>query len=203
MNEYDYIIDAFTRDGNNTNLEVDNLTVGCIESKNNNFSLDSNGNLTVNSITTSGGGIDFDRIYPIGAVYISVVNTNPGTLFGGTWEAINGRFLLAEDTNHVAGTTGGEATHSLLETEMPSHTHVVSNSGGHNHNQYFVEFRWPSNYSGTKLVGRPYSMGAQNTNERMNTTDGSHSHSVGSSGDGLPHNNMPPYLSVYMWKRTM
>ncbi len=60
MNEYDYIIDAFTQSGNDTNLEVDNLTVGGISSKNNNFSLDSNGNLTVNSITTSGGGIDFD-----------------------------------------------------------------------------------------------------------------------------------------------
>ena len=53
MNNYDYIIQAFTRDGNNTNLEVNNLDVGCITSLNNNFELDSNGNLTVNTITAN------------------------------------------------------------------------------------------------------------------------------------------------------
>ena len=56
IEDYDYIIDAFTKQGNNVNLEVDNLNVGCITSKNNTFDLDSAGNLTVNSITTQQGG---------------------------------------------------------------------------------------------------------------------------------------------------
>lgn len=52
MNEYEYIIDAFTREGNNTNLDVTHLTVGCVSSTNNKFNLDAEGNLTVKSITT-------------------------------------------------------------------------------------------------------------------------------------------------------
>ena len=50
MNNYDYITNAFTKDGDNTNLDVNNLNVSCITSKNNKFELDSSGNLTVQSI---------------------------------------------------------------------------------------------------------------------------------------------------------
>lgn len=204
MNEYDYIIDAFTQDGDNTNLEVDNLTVGCITSKNNNFSLDSSGNLTVHSITTqSGANVDFNSIYPVGSIYLTVANTSPAVLFGGTWEQIKDKFLLADGDTYHAGNTGGEASHTLTVNEMPAHSHSIGSSGGHNHNQHFMEFRWPtSNYYGTKLVGRPQSMGAQNSNERANTTDGSHTHTPGNTGGGGSHNNMPPYLVVYVWKRT-
>ena len=181
MNEYDYIIDAFTRDGNNTNLEVDNLTVGCIESKNNNFSLDSNGNLTVNSITTSGGGIDFDRIYPVGAIYLSVVNTNPGTLFGGTWEQIKDVFLLSAGDTYIGGSTGGEATHQLTTSEMPQHRHRI----GYRH--------------GARLStsGTYYTVGGSEE-------DGGGGYGYSNyTGSGDSHNNMPPYVTVYMWKRTL
>jgi len=201
MNEYDYIIDAFTRDGNNTNLEVDNLTVGCIESKNNNFSLDSNGNLTVNSITTSGGGIDFDRIYPVGSVYISVSNTNPGTLFGGTWEAISGKFLLAQDTNHAAGTTGGEENVTLTLNQMPQHNHAVT-GGDHSHTANFLEVRSRIYNQDSNDCARIYNA-SYDTQGRITTDNGSHSHTVSQVGANAPHNNMPPYLSVYMWKRTL
>lgn len=204
MNEYDYIVDAFTKDGDNTNLEVDNLNVGCVTSKNNKFSLDSEGNLIVKSITTeSGAGLDFNAIYPVGSIYMSVAATSPSVLFGGTWEQIKDCFLLACGDTYQNGNQGGEATHTLTEEEMPTHTHVIGSSGGHNHNQYFFEFRWPtSNYYGTKLVGRPVSTGAQNTNEKMNTTNGAHTHTPGNAGGDGAHNNMPPYLAVYVWKRT-
>ena len=208
IEDYDYIIDAFTKQGNNVNLEVDNLNVGCITSKNNTFDLDSAGNLTVNSITTQQGGFPtlsqiFDFIYPIGSIYVSVNSTNPGTLMGGTWEQIQDKFLLAAGSIYTAGSTGGEANHGLTANEMPSHTHTISSSGGHNHNQYFLEFRWPTaSYSGTKSVGRPQSAGTQNTNERATTTNGAHTHTPGNSGGGVAHNNMPPYLAVYVWKRT-
>lgn len=204
MNEYDYIIDAFTKDGDNTNLEVDNLNVGCVTSKDNKFSLDSEGNLIVKSITTeSGASLDFNAIYPIGSVYMSVASTSPSVLFGGTWEQIKDCFLLACGDTYSNGETGGEATHTLTVGEMPEHTHSIGSSGGHNHNQYFLEFRWPTaNYNGTKLVGRPQSIGAQNTNERMNTTNGAHTHTPSNTGGDGAHNNMPPYLAVYVWKRT-
>ena len=91
MNEYEYIIDSFTKEGDNTNLEVNNVEATCITSSNNNFELDSDGNLTVKSITVEEGILPtqamLDFIYPVGSIYMSVNNTNPTTLFGGTWEA--------------------------------------------------------------------------------------------------------------------
>ena len=57
--------------------------------------------------------------YPVGSIYMSANATNPGTLFGGTWSQIQGRFLLAADGSHAAGSTGGEATHTLTQAEMP------------------------------------------------------------------------------------
>lgn len=73
MNEKDYIVNAFTREGDNTNLEVNNLKVGCITSKDNNFELDSARNLTVKSLTAGdvklASQIVRDLIYPVGFIY--------------------------------------------------------------------------------------------------------------------------------------
>ena len=99
----------------------------------NTFSLDCEGNLTVNSITTNvqdetSPDIDFDQIYPVGSVYISVNSTNPSTLFGGTWEAFaSGKTLVGIDTQqsefNTVQKTGGEKKHTLTIEEMPSHSH--------------------------------------------------------------------------------
>lgn len=107
-----YFKDAFTKIGDELNLEVDNLNVKCITSKNNNFSIDSNGNIVANTLTVngsviSGGGLTsseiVDLIYPVGSMYFSVSSTSPATLFGGTWERINGYYLYAGN----GGNTGG------------------------------------------------------------------------------------------------
>ena len=197
----DYIIDAFTKDGNNLNLEVDNLTVGSISSKNGNFSLSSSGDLIVKSITTeSGMGIDFDKIYPVGTIYMSVAATNPSTYFGGTWEQIQDRFLLGCSSTHANGTTGGEEMHALTINEMPSHTHTVSWGGGHSHSANFLEVRSKINGQDSNNVGRPVGSYFDSTGI-ITTSDGSHTHSIGYTGSGAAHNNMPPYLAVYMWKR--
>ena len=65
-------------------------------------------------------------IYPVGAIYISVNSTSPGTLFGGSWERIQDRFLLSAGSSYSAGSTGGSATHTLTASEMPSHTHTFT-----------------------------------------------------------------------------
>ena len=74
-----------------------------------------------------GGGIN---AYPIGSIYMSVNATSPATLFGGTWEALDqGRVLIGAGTSHPAGEEGGEETHKLTSSEMPSHGHSLSVSG--------------------------------------------------------------------------
>lgn len=79
---------------------------------------------------------NFNRaeIFPIGYVYISTRNEDPSLMFAGTWTPIKDVFLLTAGDTYQGGQTGGEATHSLLETEMPPHTHTTSGSDGtHTH----------------------------------------------------------------------
>ena len=193
MNEYDYIIDAFTRDGNNTNLEVDNLTVGCISSANNNFSLDSSGNLIVNSITTqSGSNIDFDSIYPIGSIYLTVAgNTSPASLFGGTWERIKDCFLLAAGDTYQAGVTGGESSHILSVNEMPSHSHAnsITTNGGHTHTGHTKEVRGFVSGQPSSDCARNISSSYDYSGITITDSAGAHSHSVtiNNAGGGAAH----------------
>ena len=58
------------------------------------------------------GGLTIDDIYPVGSIYMSVNNTSPSTLFGGTWEQIKDTFLLSAGNTYTAGNTGGSATHN-------------------------------------------------------------------------------------------
>lgn len=118
-----------------------------------------------------------NSIYPIGSIYMSVNSTNPENFIGGTWERIQDKFLLASGSLYSAGSTGGEATHKLTIDEMPSHSHNAYLSGG----------------SLASSAGRLLFETA-NGQEFYN--------SIKSTGGDQPHNNMPPYLAVYVWKRT-
>lgn len=211
MNELDelYFKDAFSRSEDNINLTVNNASVTCLTSNNNKFSLDSNGNLTVATITaTDQANIEVDyaailnMVYPIGSIYISVNSTNPNTLFGGAWEAIEERFLLASGTNYSAGSTGGETTHTLTVAEIPSHKHTGStnSTGAHRHNLYYRNVY--SSGDTYNAVCRPTADYATQISNYMDST-GNHKHTFTTSaiGSGNAHNNMPPYLVVYMWKR--
>jgi len=123
-----------------------------------------------------------DLVYPVGSIYMSVNSTSPATLFGGTWEQLKDQFLLGAGDTYTAGDTGGEAEHTLTVDEMPSHTHTVSvlqsggTAGSYASSQYTF-YPVDRNYSRSTLT------------------------SSGVGGD-QNHNNMPPYLVVYMWKRT-
>lgn len=79
----------------------------------------------------------FDKIYPVGSIYWSIDDTNPATLFGGTWERIKDQFILAAGDNYSAGSTGGAATVTLSTSQIPAHNHSIkasSNStGAHTH----------------------------------------------------------------------
>lgn len=117
---------------------------------------------------------------PVGSIYLSVNSTNPSTYFGGTWTQIKDRFLLCCGSTYSAGSTGGEATHKLTVNEMPSHSHNY-NSG---------RWYWAESGGGGDVVSE------QSTTSYMFTR------TTTSSGGSTAHNNMPPYLAVYVWKRT-
>ena len=148
-----------------------------------------------------------DMVYPVGAIYISTSSTSPATLFGGTWSELKGRFLLGRSTSYTAGSTGGEATHTLTLDEAPSHTHSVSvtSSGAHNHTLTAVQNTGGTSHSyGLLESWLTWSSTRSVTVPQNSTTNGSHTHTINetSQGGGGAHNNMPPYLVVYMWKRT-
>ena len=124
-----------------------------------------------------------DLIYPVGSIYMAVNNTSPATLFGGTWVQIEDTFLLAAGTTYTAGDTGGEATHTLTENEMPTHIHKM---------QFYTT-------SGNRNGGYTWTNG---TNKGKLSDETLSSAGMDSKGGGQAHNNMPPYLAVYMWKRT-
>jgi hypothetical protein len=128
----------------------------------------------------------FDSIYPIGAIYISTNNVDPVQLFGiGEWEQIKDIFLLAAGDTYTAGNTGGEAEHTLTVDEMPKHTH-----------QFKTDINSPD-YDVTWPEWTEYTTGwTQQVEETQSPAS-----QVTYSGGNQPHNNMPPYLTVYMWKR--
>lgn len=70
-----------------------------------------------------------DLVYPVGSIYCSTKSTSPASLMGGTWSAINGKFLLGTNSTYTLGSTGGEATHTLTTNEMPAHKHVINLEG--------------------------------------------------------------------------
>lgn len=150
---------------------------------------------------------------PVGSIYQSTIATSPEELFGGTWEAMPaGRVLLAQGNvetenythNFVAGETGGEFVHQLTVGELPSHNHTASSNvtGEHNHGIYI------NGYNGNMSGAQNYGWGSDDHSIglRRNYTEnnGSHTHtiSIGNTGSSQSHNNMEPYIVVYMWKRT-
>ena len=119
-------------------------------------------------------------VYPVGSIYTSVVSTSPATHFGGTWEAFGqGKVVvgldLADTDFDTVENTGGAKTHTLTTAEMPSHTHSMT-----------IE-----NASGTGSTGSSNGASSFST---VNTS--------ATGGDGA-HNNLQPYVVVYMWKRTV
>ena len=114
--------------------------------------------------------------FPIGSIYINVTNINPSNFFGGVWEQIQDVFLLACGNIFKNGSVGGEATHRLTVAEIPSHNHF-----------------YPSGEEGTQvndIYGPIY-----NGNRNIYGSETRY------TGGDQPHNNMPPYLAVYVWKR--
>ena len=122
--------------------------------------------------------------YPIGSVYISFSDISPASLFGGTWERVKDKFLLASGDTYTVGSTGGSATHTLTVEEMPSH--------------YHDGIKNPDNYH---LVGSAGSGVNGRTTSNLEFVENFGALHTNNAGGGQSHNNMPPYITVNIWKR--
>lgn len=124
--------------------------------------------------------LTIDDIYPIGII---VCGAKPTV---GTWEKVEGRFLLGSSSSYEVGSTGGEEAVSLSVNQMPRHNHETQLGNG-----YFVTIddSSPNKYgiAGGSFVNMSWGPNSGKT--------------TGSTGGSLPHTNMPPYLSVDMWRR--
>ena len=114
-------------------------------------------------------------VYPVGSIYWSSNNTNPGTLFGGTWTQIKDKFILAAGDSYSNGATGGAATVTLTVSNMPSHSHTIGGSTGNTQ----PTFTGTAVTSGANSRGHTHNFEHKHTtgNQSANPTfSGSHSH---------------------------
>ena len=116
--------------------------------------------------------------WPIGSIYMSVSSTSPANLFGGTWEKISDCFLLAASSSYPAGSTGGKSTHTISKSELPSYT--------------LADAVLANGTNSAKVTTSNSGWGIPNWKYGEITT----------GGDGSSFSLLPPYLSVWMWKRT-
>lgn len=168
---YEYEVEGTSAEGL---FEVINAYVPAVPTKTSQLTNDS-GFITAADIGNA--------LYPVGSIYMSVNDTNPSTFFGGTWVSWGaGRVPVGVDTNDTdfatVEKTGGEKTHTLTVSEMPSHKHTVEAIGSGTTQQELTAFN-------------------------VGTTGGIDSYAgTDFTGGGQAHNNLQPYITCYMWKRT-
>ena len=133
----------------------------------------------------------FLNIYKIGDIYITTNSENPADRFGGQWEQIKDRFLLCAGDTYVNGSTGGEAAHALTINEMPSHNHNPSDAGQN----------WVPNTGAMSRRNIALGNSGVYVPGPDNGINGWKWGGTSLTGGGQAHNNMPPYLVVYVWKR--
>ena len=121
--------------------------------------------------------------YPIGFIFITLGETSPASIYGGTWELLKDKFLIGAGNKYSLGSTGGEETHILSESEMPKHRHSFGTANG---------FTWFAILE--SLDGSPHATWDTSSG---NLTSGA----LSETGGSQPHNNMPPYLAVYLWRK--
>ena len=138
------------------------------------------GTNTTQVATTAFVKVALATMYPVGSIYFNAaVATNPATLLGfGTWAAYGGGRVMvgvnSSGTFDGLNETGGDETHTLSIAELPAHTHTVAPA----------------------ITGDGGAIGSSGVRVTSGTTTSS------STGSGAAHNNIQPYITVYMWKRT-
>lgn len=175
-------------------------------------------NRDMNGLVAAGSRL-LNVIYPVGSIYMSTVNTDPSLLFGGTWEVWgSGRVPVGVNTSetefNTVEKTGGAKTHTLTAAQIPSHTHGLNN---HTHSVPNHQHTLGAGllYDASKLEGIGVSQsssssfkvdtttsGVEKTTSSGACTTGAASGNTAATGSGSAHNNLQPYITCYMWKRT-
>lgn len=139
----------------------------------------------------------FNMVYPVGSIYMSINEVNPTTLFGGTWEKIEDRFLLGASSTNPVNATGGSFTQTLKQENIPEYMLGV------------IPAIVPGQHTNWDNAGVRGTTVAQATTEKPGMTGGSpitsgnqYGWSIGSNGGGQAFSIMPPYMAVNIWKRT-
>lgn len=120
-----------------------------------------------------------ERDHPVGSLYISENATSPAELYGGTWERIEGKFIMGASDTYPAGSTGGSATHTQTVLELAAHYHMFE--------------AW-SNEAGDMPYGP---CGVRDGAALL----GANKLSMSSAGEGKPMDILNPYYSMYIWRR--
>ncbi len=179
-----------------------------------------NGNTVEGEIENISSNLYFvNKVYPVGSIYLSTnVNINPNILFAGTeWQLIEDRFLIGAGNNYGINTRGGEASVKLTKNQLPSHTHGMKTILGH----FFMRLmgdntgssfgwadtnddavvKWTHQDHRWNTVGQSNAgfISGQRTYPDFFEINVSHEHETVGNNEG--HNNIPPYLAVYMWER--
>lgn len=124
-----------------------------------------------------------ERDHPVGSLYISENPTSPAELYGGTWERIEGRFIMGASDTYPVGSTGGSATVSINKTNLSNVTLGVY----------------------TQCTKKGYGEDYDVVNLKDSHADGkgefSRTGRTAPLGNGTPLNILPPYYSIYIWRR--
>ena len=164
-------------------------------------------------------------VHPVGSIYMTMDSRNPATLFGGTWVRWGeGRVpvgVSADDSDFdTVGKTGGEKEHQLTTSEMPKHRHVGRHTSSSIYTDYGQEPSDPPSQEiqveqGTREVEVQYnvikndvstvaihSKGSGGVKDIYYSDKVTSTYGVADDGGNIPHNNLQPYITCYMWKRT-
>lgn len=147
-------------------------------------------------------------IHPVGSIYFHTVNTNPSTFLGGTWVAWgSGRVPVGVDAGQTefdtAEETGGAKTHTLTVAEMPAHNH--GGTTGSTVADFYDYGSVPTSYYDATIWSLQNAFGGYDTRVMVWTNGSSntlHNHTISNQGGGSAHNNLQPYITCYMFKRT-